>query len=151
MHSIMKGERLYGLAQNLHQKMYGQSFEYDKENKLELYSEYFKLIKRAAYKGHVESLYNMGQQYEDIGYLGIPNPNYNPKKCIYWYTKACRKGHAEACNNLAVFYEKGECCEKNFNVSIELLQRSSNLGSVLGKKNLKIALKRLDKPHGAEF
>ncbi|OKS87727.1 hypothetical protein RG47T_3189 [Mucilaginibacter polytrichastri] len=87
----------------------------------------------------------MGQQYENISFLGIPNPIYNAKKCIYWYTKACNQRHAEACNNLSNFYAKGEGCQQNFDFSMELLKRSAELGSVLGKKNYKRELKRIFK------
>lgn len=138
----MRGQLAYTLAQTINEKMYTDS---NKDEHMELYEQYFKLIKKAAYLGHTESLYDMGQQHEDVGYLGAPNPMYNPKKCVYWYTKACQKGHAEACNNLSNFYALGEGCKQDFDMALELLKRSAELGSVLGKKNYKRKLRDLAK------
>jgi TPR repeat protein len=139
----MRGERLYSEAKSLHKKMYFSSNKLTQDDQKKLYALYFKLIKKAAYKGHLEALYDLGQQYEDIGYLGIINPHYNPKKCVYWYTKACQLGHAEAYNNLSSFYEKGEGCEKNLNYALALLKKSAELGSTLGRKNYSIMLKQM--------
>jgi TPR repeat protein len=120
----MKGQKAYNLAKVVHEKMY--SAPHTIEEQKNLYAQYFELIKKAAYLGHIESLYDMGNQFEDIGYLGIPNPMYNPKKCVYWYIKACEKGNAEACNNLASLYESGRGCERNLDIALGLYNRSAN-------------------------
>jgi TPR repeat protein len=143
MITIMKGQKAYNLVRIIHERMYSKSYGVSEQHIL--YTQYFELIKKAAYQGHVEALYDMGQQYEDIGYLGIPNPMYNAKKCVYWYTKACEEGHAEACNNLASYYEKGEGCEQNFNIALNLYKRAAELGSPNGKKNHKIMIKDMAK------
>ncbi len=139
----MKGQKNYNLAQIIRKEMYLRSHSFEEQKKL--HRRYFDLIKKAAYQGHVESMYDMGNEYDDIGYLGIPNPFYNIKKCFYWYSKACQKGHAEACNNLSVFYALGEGCKQDFSYALELLKRSGELGSVLGKRNYKMKLRDLEK------
>ncbi|WP_462265467.1 tetratricopeptide repeat protein [Mucilaginibacter sp.] len=126
----------YQKARLIHQKLYFEELDDLKKNIL--YTEYFLQIRKAAYANHLEALFDMGQQYEDMGYLGRPNPNYNPKKCIYWYTKACNNGHAEACNNLATFYENGEGCEKDLSFALQLYQKAADRGSASGKKNYKV-------------
>jgi hypothetical protein len=143
----MKGKKAYNLAMAIHEKMYAKSHSVEEQR--ELHAQYFKLIKKAAYSGHTDGLYDMGQQYEDIGYLGIPNPISNPKMCVYWYTKACQSGHAEACNNLATFYESGKVCKQNLDVALDLYKRSANLGSPNGKKNYKIMLR--DMSNGGKY
>jgi TPR repeat protein len=137
----MKGQKAYFSAKAIHKQMYEKSHNLEEQKKL--YALYLGLIRKAAYVGHTESLYDMGQQYENIGYLGIPNPMYNPIKSIYWYTKACEKNHAEACNSLATFYESGCGCEKNLDLSLKLYKRSADLGSPNGKKNYKIMVRDL--------
>ena len=141
----MKGQNAYKLAQLVHKKMYDVEPKLPLEEKRRLYAKYFELIKKAAYQGHVEALYEMGSQFEDIGYLGIPNPNYDPKKCVYWYAKACQKEHVEACNNLATFFESGVGCEKSIETSLALYKQSGALGSPNGKKNYKILLRDMAK------
>jgi TPR repeat protein len=145
MHEIMKGQRAYILAESAYEKLYKNLSISDSTKKKKLYDQYLKLLRTAAYCGYTDALYDMGQQYEDISHLGIPNPMYNPKKCVYWYTKACQKGDAEACNNLASFYEKGEGCIKDLNYALELYKQSSDLGSPNGKKNYKLMLHDLSK------
>jgi TPR repeat protein len=134
----MKGQKIYALAMLVNETLIGMSSSVSKEERRKQYDQYLKLITMAAYKGHVDALFDMGQQYEDIGFLGMPNPMYNAKKCVFWYTKAVEKGHAEACNNLASFYEKGDGCERNLSLALELYKRSGDLGSPNGRKNHKI-------------
>jgi len=141
----MTGQKAFALAKMIHEKMYQTSSGLTYDEKMELYDQYFKLIRKAAYKGHTEALFDMGQQFEDIGFPGMPNPMYNAKKCVYWYTKASEKEHAEACNNLATFHEKGEGCKKNLDLALSLYKRSADLGSPSGKKNYKIMIRNLAK------
>jgi TPR repeat protein len=141
----MKGQKAYSSAIEIHKILYSRGGELNESEKTKLYNRYFALIKKAAYLGHSEGLFDLGQQYEDISFLGIPNPLYNPQKCVYWYSKACKNGHAEACNNLAHLYEKGEGCHQNLNLAFQLYQRSADLGSPNGKKNYKIMRRDLSK------
>jgi TPR repeat protein len=139
----MKGEKIYNLAKAVHEEMYAKSHQADE--KMILFTRYFELIRKAAYKGHIESLYTMGNLYEDIGYLGIPNPLHNPKKALYWYTKACEKGHSEACNNLANLYELGAGCHRNLDVALDFYKQAASGGSPNGKKNYRLMLKDMSK------
>jgi TPR repeat protein len=135
----MKGQKAYKLAKAIHEKMYANSHSLDEQKKL--YAQYFALIKKAAYQGNAEGQYDMGNQYEDVGYLGIPSPLHNPKKAIFWYSKAAKNGHAEAFNNLAHFYEIGSGCTQNLDMALKLYKESANLGSPNGEKNYKIMLR----------
>lgn len=139
----MKGQKAYQLATTVFKEM--QSRSHDEEEQNLLYFRYLGLIKKAAYKGHTEAIYDLGQQYEDVGYLGIPNPMYNARKCVYWYKKACEGNHPEACNNLATFYESGNGCDKDLNKALALYKRSADLGYSIGKKNYKIMTKDMSK------
>ncbi|TDQ06547.1 tetratricopeptide repeat protein [Pedobacter metabolipauper] len=141
----MKGKKAYFFATLLHEKLHKYPNDLDEDERISVYYEYFKLIKESAYLGYTDAFFDLGQQYESMGFLGINNPKYNPKKCIYWYSKACNNGHAEACNNLASFYEEGIGCELDLNKALELYKRSAELGSVNGKKNYRIMIKDISK------
>ncbi|MEO6850774.1 MAG: tetratricopeptide repeat protein [Mucilaginibacter sp.] len=141
----MKGQKTYLQAKAINEKLYNQYGHFSEIEKAELYRMYFNLLKKSAHLGHIESQYDYAQQFENISFLGVENPIYNPKKSIFWYTKACNSGHAEACNNLAHLYEKGEGCEKDLNISLKLYKQSAVLGSPNGEKNYKIMIQDLDK------
>ena len=137
----MKGQKAYLKASLISGKLYQYPSTLSTSEKSDLYEEYFTLIKKAAYLGHVEGQYDLAQQYEDMSFLGIENPMYNPKKCVLWYTKACDNDHAEACNNLAAFYESGAGCKKDLATALKLYEKSSRLGSPNGRKNHKTMLR----------
>lgn len=139
----MKGNKQYRLALELHKKMYFDDRNLLQDEQWELYNQYLKALRKAAYLGHKEAIYDLGQQYEDIGYIGIPNLNYSPQRCIYWYSKACNMGHPEACNNLSAFYEQGKGCKQDIQKAVELLKRSAELGSSLGKRNYKLIINQI--------
>jgi TPR repeat protein len=139
----MKGNRIYLKAKAVHEKMYALSGRIKDEQRRNIYNEYFNLLKRAAYVGHADAQFDLGQQYETMNYLSIENPKYNPKKCIYWYTKAAEQSHAAACNNLATFYESGQGCEKDLEKALALYKKSAELGDALGKKNYKIMKRQM--------
>ena len=141
----MKGRKGYELAILIHKKMYNLPSVLDKSEKRKLYNEYLALIRKSAYLGYKEALFDLGQQYEKISFLGVDNPMYSPKKCVYWYSKACDKGHAEACNNLAALYEEGIGCEMNLQKAVELYKLSADLGSINGRGNYRIMLKNISK------
>ena len=141
----MKGQKAYSLAKSIHEKFYQYPNELSETAKKELYNEYFKLVRKSAYLGHLEAQYDMAQQYESMSFLGVQNPIYNPKKRIFWYSKACSKGHSDACNNLASIYELGEGCEQNLDLALRLYEKSAKLGSINGKKNYEIMLRDMAK------
>jgi TPR repeat protein len=141
----MKGQGAYSLAQEINEKLNEYPSVLSEGEKNEFYEKYFALIKKSAYLGYPEGQYDFAQQFENMSFLGIKNPKYDPKKCVFWYSKACKNDHAEACNNLANFYEKGEGCEKNLNFALELYKRSADLGSPNGKKNYKMMVRDLSK------
>jgi len=141
----MTGQKTYLLAKAINERLYSQYSSLTETDKEKLYKKYFQFLKKSAYLGHIEALYDYAQQFENMGFLGFNNPMYNSKKCIFWYSKACNNGHAEACNNLAAFYEKGEGCKQDLNAALELYKKSAFLGSPNGKKNYKIIIRDLAK------
>jgi TPR repeat protein len=139
----MRGDRIYLRAKAVHEKMYELSGRTKEEERISIYNEYFNLLKRAAYLGHADAQYDLGQQFETMNYLSIENPKYNPSKCIYWYTKAAEQNHAAACNNLATFYESGQGCEKDLEKALALYKKAAELGDPQGKENYKIMKRQL--------
>ncbi len=141
----MKGTNAYNAALYVYKKISEHTSLLSVCKKRNLYKKYLSLLRESAYSGHLEAQYDLGQQYENISFLGMPNPKYNPKKCIYWYTKASKGGHAEAYNNLAHLYETGQGCQRNLQRALKLYKNSAELGSLHGKKNYKIMLKDMSK------
>lgn len=139
----MRGDSIYLKAKAVHEKMYALSGRIKDEDRKVIYNEYFSLLKRAAYVGHADAQYDLGQQYETMNYLSIENPKYNPAKCIFWYTKASVQNHAAACNNLATFYESGEGCKKDLKKALALYKKAADLGDSPGKKNYRIMKRQL--------
>lgn len=141
----MKGNKAYSNAIVLHNRLYQQSSNLTKASINKLYNQYLEMIRKAAYKGHIEAQYDLAQQYENMSFLGIPNPMHNPAKCIYWYSKACLNNHSAACNNLAALYELGEGRQKDLNKALQLYKKSADLGYSIGKQNYKKMLRDLAK------
>jgi len=141
----MKGKNIYLKAKLIQKKMYQIPSTSPTRNNKEklLYGKYLLLIRKAAYLGNADAQYELALTYEDMNYLYFENPYFNPKKCIYWYTKACNQNHADACNNLASFYERGMGCKQNIKQAVILYKKSSDLGHELGKKNYKLILKQI--------
>lgn len=139
----MKGEKYYLKARLLHKKMYDYPNYINEDDRIVMYEQYINYLKKSAYLGNVQAQYDLGQQFETMNYLNINSSMYNPKKCIYWYTKACLQNHPQACNNLALFYEKGEGCKKNLHKALSLYKKSAELGYSIGKKNYKIMRKQM--------
>ena len=137
----MKGKLEMDKAKKINDRLYSKSLE--TREKVLLYKEYISLLRKAAYKGNSEAQFELGQQYEDINYWG-ENQNHNPRKCLYWYTKACEKNHAEACNSLAHLYEVGEGINKNVNKALRYYKKSADLGSEIGRDNYKLLLQEIN-------
>ncbi|WP_442587792.1 tetratricopeptide repeat protein [Pedobacter sp. AW31-3R] len=135
--SFVVGQKIYKLACSIDEEIYKYPSDLNHEEKMQLYYRYLFLIKRAAYLEHTDAQYDYAQQFEDISFLGMNNPMYNPKKCIYWYAKACDKGHAEACNNLAYIYDSEGYGKKDVDLALKLYKKSADLGSDHGKNNYK--------------
>lgn len=106
--------------------------------KKQLYDIYFSLIKKSAYAGLPEAEFDYAQQFDTMTFIAVDNPFYNPKKCIYQYTKSAEGGYAEAYNNLADFYERGVGVRKDIRKSYELYRKGAELGSDNAKESLKI-------------
>lgn len=139
----MRLDDIYNEAVLLNKKLNTYPSTLSKNKKKATYFRYFKLLKKAAYQGHREAYFDYGQQFENIGFLGMQNPLYDPKRCIYWYTKAVNKNHAESCNNLAAFYENGEGVKKDINKAKSLYKKGSELGSKTAKKNYALIIKQI--------
>ncbi len=143
----MKGQKIYEQSKIIHEEMYMNttSSSTRSEKKAELYRKYLHLLRKAAYLGHPDAQNDLAQTYEDMNYLYFENPFYNPKKCIYWYTKASLQNHAVACNNLAPFYERGIGVKQNIKKALQLYKKSAELGYDYGKKNYKLMVRQIAK------
>ncbi len=141
----MKGDKAFRQARELNRELYARHEQLSDEQKREMYAGYLTLLKKAAYAGHPEAQFQLGQQYEDIGYWGMNNPMYNPKKSFYWYTKACAANVAEACNSLASAYETGAGCKKDIKTALALYKRATELGCKHASRNYKLMLKQVRK------
>lgn len=135
----MKGNKYYTKAKLLHKKMYEiSSNNTTNTDRKDIYKRYLNLIRKAAYLGNTEAQFDLGQQYESMNFLGVVNPIYNPKKCIYWYTKACKRNNPMACNNLASYFENGVGCKKDLKKAYSLYKKAAELGYSIGIKNFRI-------------
>jgi TPR repeat protein len=132
-HMQKKSEQYLNEAFVVQDRMYKSS---DSLTKVDLYKEYKRLIRKAAYLGNAEAQYELGLTYEDI-YIFGRNPDYNPSKARYWYKKACEGNCAAACNNLASSYDTGLGGEKDPQLALELYKKAADLGDILAKKNYK--------------
>ncbi len=139
----MKGDKIYLEAKFIGRELYNHKRRISKIDKAKLYKKYLLLLRRAAYIGHPEAQYDLAQQFEDMNYLYLNNPNYNPEKSFFWYEKATIKNHPAACNNLAFLYETGKGCNKNLRKALVLYKKSADLGDPIGKKNYKIMLRQM--------
>lgn len=135
---IMKGSKLLQEALKLLDKIIEYPNQLTSEEKHNVYRNYFELIRRSAYSGNPEGQFRYAQTFDSMSFLGINNPLFNVKKCVYWYSKASVAGFAEASNNLADFYERGVGVEKDLNISYILYKKAAELGSSIGKKNFKL-------------
>lgn len=119
--------------------------ELSEKEKVIFYNEYIYKIRKLAYSGNAEAQYDLAQHYEDVGFLGDPNPCFNNSKRFYWYLKAAKNNNGAAYNNLADLIERGDGCEIDLNKSLDYYKKSMELGNVLGKKNYKKMLQDLKK------
>lgn len=141
----MKGRKYYLTAKDLHKKLYSLPIHAKETKRVKIYYRYFDFLRKAAYLGNTEAQYDLGQQYETMNSLNIRNLNYKPRKCIYWYRKACTQNHAEACNNLASFFETGEGCKMDLEKALSLYKKSAELGYSVGLKNYRIMKNQIAK------
>lgn len=141
----MKGDVLLSKAKKLFRQLSKYPYTLSSKKRSEMYWEYFKLLKRCAYSGNPEGQYDYAQQFDSISLLGVNNPLYNVNKCIYWYSKSANSGFPEAYNNLASFYEEALGVKEDLLKSYDLYKKAAELGSYLGKKNLKLFERRIKK------
>lgn len=134
----MKGEIIYRKALEISRKIYEYPSTISFDEKKKLYEKYFSLIKKSAYAGLSEAQFDYAQQFDTMTFIAVNNPFYNPKKCIYWYTKSAEGGYAEAYNNLADFYERGVGVDRDLRKSYELYKKGAELGSDNAKESLRI-------------
>ncbi len=141
----MRKDKNFEIAKEINRKIQEYPSSLSSEEKHKLYWLAFDHIKKSAYSGNPESQYDYAQQFDSISFLGNRNPLFNPKKCIYWYTKAANGGYVEAYNNLADFYERGEGIRQDLKMSYELYKKGAELGSASAKSNLRIFEKDIKK------
>ncbi|WP_333625476.1 hypothetical protein [Sphingobacterium siyangense] len=141
----MKKDKNLKIAVEIYLKIQAYPSTLNSEEKRKLYWIAFGYIRKSAYSGNAEGQYEYAQQFDSVSFLGINNPLYDPKRCIYWYTKSANGGFAEAYNNLADFYERGEGVKKDLLKSYELYKKGAELGSATAKSNLKIFEKDIKK------
>ncbi len=141
----MKGEKAYKKARDFGIKMYREEMDASPKRKQRVYARYLLLLRKAAYMGNSNAMYELALEYEDGNFLSSDNPNYSTKKMFYWQSKACANNHGDACSGLAIMYENGIECEKDLHQALALNEKSAALGSDLGKKNLKTMKKQMSK------
>lgn len=141
----MKGCKQLETAKSIGLKMNEYPSEISFDGKAELYSAYSELIRKSAYSGNREAQYCYAQLFDTISFLALNNPQYNPGKCIYWYSKSAKGGYAEAYNNLADFYERGVGVQQDLKKSYELYKKGAELGSMTAKSNLMIFEREIKK------
>lgn len=138
----MKGEKKYVKAIEVINQLQVNFRSLSRKEVLNQHAKYLRLVREAAYKGNTEAQFELGLNYEDQNYF-IPNPMYNVKRRFYWYSKAAKANHPEACNNLASLYEKGEGIKKNLKKALLFYKKAYELGCSYAKGNYKILLKEL--------
>lgn len=107
----MAGQQDYKKALEILNKIQKNYEKLGRAKILMLHNKYISFVRKAAYKGNIEAQFELGLNYEDQSYF-VPNPMFKKKRRFYWYAKAGKAGHPEACNNLASLYEKGEGTKK---------------------------------------
>lgn len=140
----MKGEAQYRKAISILEQLYSKNYIYERKifPKKDMYDLYIKHLRKAAYLKHPLAQYDLAQTYENINFWGI-NQHYSPKRCIFWYKKACINNLPSAFNNLAGFYEEGIGIKQDLHQALELYKKAGDLGDLNGKKNYKVLLKQL--------
>ncbi len=140
----MKGDKALEEASRLITRILKGKITIGQKNTL--YNKAISLLRKAAYLGNPLAQFEYALSfYETNTCLAFNNPNYEPKKLVYWYTKASEGGNGEACNNLGYLYETGTGCKKSLSKALALYKRSAELGCDLGKKSYKLMLKQMSK------
>lgn len=135
----MKGEKDYNKAIGILNNLHKSYRKFSRTKVLSEHSRYIALVRKAAYKGNVEAQFELGLNYEDQNYF-LPNPMYNKARRFYWYQKASSSDHAEACNNLASLYERGDGVKKNIKMALFYYKKSYKLGCNYAKRNYNLLL-----------
>lgn len=136
----MDGAELYHESLAILEDLYNATLT--NAQKMALYEQYLYKLRKAAYRGYGMAQFDLGQHYEDMNYFG-KNPDFDPRKCFYWYEKACDNKVGAACNNLASYYEQGLACVMDKKKALNLYKQSADLGDPLGKRNYKLLKKEL--------
>lgn len=139
----MKGEKDFIKAVQIVENLQKNYKKLGRPKVLIQHAKYLVLVRKAAYKGHVEAQFELGLNYEDQNYFD-PNPLYNQQRRFYWYLKAAKGGHAVACNNLASLYEKGEGTKKDLKKALFFYKKAFELGCTYAKQNYEILISQLE-------
>ncbi len=137
----MKGSKVFSEAMGLNKMLYACQLGGPEIH--ELYVRFLSCLKKAAYAGHPEAQFEYGQQFEDTCFF-MPNPNYNPRKSFYWYTKAAENNIGGACNNLGYYYDNGIACTQDKALAMDLYKRAIELGCTWAKGNYRLVRKELN-------
>lgn len=133
----------YKEVRDIMMSLYENGKTYTAKEKQAIYDHYLCELRKLAYRNHAEAQYSLAQHYEDIGYWGVPNPFYNPKKMFYWYSKSVANEYTYAYNALAYSYELGIACNQDIDKALELYETGMRKGDVLAKKNYKLLKKQI--------
>ena len=76
--------------------------------------------------------YNISQWYR-FGMCGLPQ---DPQKELELKLRAAELGHAEACNNLAVYYSDGVVVAKDMTTARKYYEKAAKKGNILARYNL---------------
>ena len=140
----MRGKKSYFEAIKILNKLQKNYKNLERSKVLIQHAKYITLVRKAAYKGNIEAQFELGLNYEDQNYF-VPNPMYNNKKRFYWYLKAAKANHPEACNNLASLYENGDGTKKDIKKALLFYKKATELNCSYARNNYKILLSQFEK------
>jgi TPR repeat protein len=140
----VKINKNYQLAITYMQQLRNVDLQLSAVQKKEIYRRYLYFLRKAAYTGSAAAQFELSGHYEDLGFWGIENPFYNPKKKLHWLLKAAAGNHGTACNNLAAMYESGEGgCEIDLDKALALYKRAYALGISYARQNHRLLVKQM--------
>ena len=97
-------------------------------------------LRRAADAGYAGAMINLGSCYE----FGKGGVGVDAAEAVHWYTRAteARNPPAEAFNNLASCYYRGEGVRKNLSEAARLYRIAAEMGHTLAQYGLGVCLQR---------
>ncbi|WP_052046362.1 trypsin-like serine protease [Candidatus Paracaedibacter symbiosus] len=94
------------LRTNINSQEKGKEKEIDERNPLKTSIQLVECLKKAAEKGDVSALFNLGLMYAE-GRAGLPPGEQAYQQAMKWYMRAAEKGFPEALLNLGLMYAEG--------------------------------------------